>query len=74
MCVVVHKTLKDKLTLLQYTLNTIPEGLKDKNKSKKEFIYDKNLENIYYNLILYRKVNPIQPQYLYFFRSITTIR
>jgi len=60
MCVVVHKTLKDKLTLLQYTLNTIPEGLKDKNKSKKEFIYDKNLENIYYNLILYRKVNPIQ--------------
>ena len=60
MCVVVHKTLKDKLTLLQYTLNTIPEGLKDKNKSKKEFIYDKNLENIYYNLILYRKVDPIQ--------------
>jgi len=74
MCVVVHKTLKDKLTLLQYTLNTIPEGLKDKNKSKKEFIYDKNLENIYYNLILYRKVNPIQPQYLLFFRSITIIR
>ena len=49
-----NKAFIDKIQLLTSTIFKVPDGLKKKRMQTKEFVYDRDLEYIYYNSVLCR--------------------